>query len=69
MKFLHPFRVRKFMALNILVTFVWMLSSALLILYFPANQAWLLALWWLASAYFVGMCLWRSALEWWPQRG
>ncbi len=69
MKFLHPFRVRQFMPLNILVTFVWMLSSALLILQYPVNQFWLLALWWLASAYFVGMCLWRSAREWFPARG
>ena len=69
MKFLHPFRVRQFMPLNILVTFVWMLSSALLILQYPANHFWLLALWWLASAYFVGMCLWRSAREWFPARG
>ncbi|MGY2498235.1 hypothetical protein, partial [Klebsiella pneumoniae] len=53
MKFLHPFRVRQFMPLNILVTFVWMLSSALLIVQYPVNQFWLLALWWLASAYFV----------------
>lgn len=69
MKFLHPFRVRQFMPLNILVTFVWMLSSALLILQYPVSQPWLLALWWLASAYFVGMCLWRSAREWFPARG
>ena len=69
MKFLHPFRVRQFMPLNILVTFVWMLSSALLILQYPVNQFWLLGLWWLASAYFVGMCLWRSAREWFPARG
>ena len=69
MKFLHPFRVRQFMPLNILVTFVWMFSSALLILQYPANPFWLLALWWLASAYFVGMCLWRSAREWFPARG
>ena len=69
MKFLHPFRVRQFMPLNIVVTFVWMLSSALLILQYPVNQFWLLGLWWLASAYFVGMCLWRSAREWFPARG
>ena len=46
-----------------------MLSSALLIVQYPTNQFWLLTLWWLASAYFVGMCLWRSAREWFPARG
>ena len=69
MKFLHPFRVRQFMPLNIAVTCLWMLASALLILQYPLNQSWLLAIWLLASAYFVGVCLWRSAREWWPQRG
>jgi phosphatidylcholine synthase len=37
MKFLHPFRVRQYMALNIAVTFAWMLSSALLILHHQAT--------------------------------
>lgn len=62
MKFLHPFRVRQFMPLNISVTFVWMFSSALLIVQQPADQRWLLGLWFAASAYFVGVCLWRTAL-------
>ena len=69
MKFLHPFRVRQFMPLNIAVTCLWMLASALLILQYPLNQTWLLGAWLLASTYFVGVCLWRSAREWWPQRG
>nr|ADW77212.1 phosphatidylcholine synthase [Pseudomonas sp. 593(2011)] len=64
MKFLHPFRVRQFMPLNIAVTFVWMLSSALLILQQPTDQPWLLGLWFAASAYFVGVCVWRTAMEW-----
>ncbi|TBU94485.1 phosphatidylcholine synthase [Phytopseudomonas dryadis] len=64
MKFLHPFRVRQFMPLNIAVTMLWMFSCALLILQFPSQPLWLLVLWGLSSAYFVGMCLWRSAREW-----
>jgi len=64
MKFLHPFRVRQFMPLNIAVTFVWMFSSALLILQQPVDQTWLLWLWFVASAYFVGVCVWRTAMEW-----
>ena len=64
MKFLHPFRVRQFMPLNIAVTFVWMLSSALLILQQPVDQPWLLGLWFAASAYFVGVCVWRTVVEW-----
>ncbi|MNO82564.1 Phosphatidylcholine synthase [compost metagenome] len=64
MKFLHPFRVREFMPLNIAVTFIWMLSSALLIVQQPDDRPWLLGIWFVASAYFVGVCLWRTAREW-----
>ena len=64
MKFLHPFRVRQFMPINIAVTLVWMLACGLLIVQYPANPTWLLAVWLLASAYFVGICLWRTAREW-----
>lgn len=64
MKFLHPFRVKEFMAVNIAVTMVWMATCALLILQYPLNQTWLLVIWGLSSAYFVGVCLWRTAREW-----
>lgn len=64
MKFLHPFRVRQFMPLNIAITFLWLLSSGALVLQEPHNNLWLLSLWWLSSAYFIGMCVWRSAREW-----
>lgn len=64
LKFLHPFRVKQFMPLNIAVTLLWMFACAGLILQFPAHSSWLLLLWGLSSAYFVGMCVWRSAREW-----
>ncbi|WP_027897317.1 phosphatidylcholine synthase [Zestomonas thermotolerans] len=64
MKFLHPFRVREFMPLNIAATFVWMLCCAALIVLYPRQPPLLMALWLLASAYFLGICLWRSAREW-----
>jgi phosphatidylcholine synthase len=64
MKFLHPFRVRQFMPLNIAVTLLWMLACAGLILTFPNQPLALLLLWGLTSAYFVAMCVWRSAREW-----
>ncbi|MFO6137032.1 phosphatidylcholine/phosphatidylserine synthase, partial [Pseudomonas aeruginosa] len=52
------------MPLNIAVTFVWLISSGLLIVQQPADLPILLGLWFAASAYFVGICLWRSAREW-----
>lgn len=64
MKFLHPFRVKQFMPLNIGVTLLWMAACALLIVQYPLNQSWLLAVWGLASVYFVAICLWRTAREW-----
>nr|WP_215731023.1 phosphatidylcholine/phosphatidylserine synthase [Pseudomonas lalucatii] len=64
MKFLHPFRVRQFMPLNIAVTLVWMLACLMLILRYPGQPTWLLAIWLAASVYFVAICLWRSAREW-----
>ena len=64
MKFLHPFRVKQFMPLNIGVTLLWMAACALLIVQYPLNQAWLLLVWGLATAYFVGICLWRTLREW-----
>lgn len=63
-KFLHPFRVKAFMSLNIAVTLLWMFACAWLILLYPLNSTWLVAVWLLASTYFVGICLWRTAREW-----
>ncbi|MNT32177.1 Phosphatidylcholine synthase [compost metagenome] len=64
MKFLHPFRVKQLMPLNIGVTLLWMAVSAVLIVQYPLNQAWLLLIWGLTSVYFVAICLWRTAREW-----
>jgi phosphatidylcholine synthase len=64
MKFLHPFRVKQFMSLNIGVTLLWMAVCALLIMQYPLNQTWLLLVWGLTTAYFVAICLWRTVREW-----
>jgi phosphatidylcholine synthase len=64
MKFLHPFRVRRFMPINITVTFVWLLCSLLLVLSHPDNNPTVMLVWLAMSAYFLGICIWRTALEW-----
>ncbi|CAO1668673.1 Phosphatidylcholine synthase [Halomonas sp. NYA30] len=64
MKFLHPFRVRLFMPLNIAVTLLWCVCATSLILSSPAHTAWAVWGWGVASVYFGGMCLWRTAQEW-----
>lgn len=64
MKFLHPFRVRLFMPLNIAVTLLWFVCAASLVLSTPEHAAWALWGWGVTSVYFVGICLWRTAKEW-----
>ncbi len=64
MKFLHPFRVKEFMPVNITMTLIWMLCCLLLILQYPQAPAWLMALWAVSSVYFVAVCVWRTLREW-----
>jgi phosphatidylcholine synthase len=64
MKFLHPFRVRRFMPINIAVTSVWLLCSLSLIVNHPNTDHWVMGLWLAMSAYFLGICIWRTSLEW-----
>jgi phosphatidylcholine synthase len=66
-KFLHPFRVREFMAINIGVTIVWFATSLLLVLSHPEQPALLMVPWLAATAYYVGVCLWRTIRG--PARG
>lgn len=63
MKFLHPFRVRTLMPVNIAVTAIWLLCSLSLVLDHPALNPYVTGLWLLMSAYFLGICLWRTAAD------
>lgn len=69
MKFLHPFRVRQFMPLNIAVTLVWCACATSLILTSPTHAAWALWGWGVTSVYFIGMCVWRTARGGWIKSG
>ena len=64
MKFLHPFRVRRFMPINIAVTALWLLCSVSLVLTHPDDGHLVIGLWSITSAYFLGICLWRTSMEW-----
>ncbi|WP_223302676.1 phosphatidylcholine synthase [Halotalea alkalilenta] len=64
MKFLHPFRVRQFMPLNIAVTLLWCVCATSLVLSSPVHASWALWGWGATSVYFVAMCVWRTAREW-----
>jgi phosphatidylcholine synthase len=69
MKFLHPFRVRRFMPINIAVT------SHLVSVQLSAgdqssgDQPVVMGLWLLMSAYFLGICFWRTRLSGSTRRG
>lgn len=63
-KFLHPFRVRRFMAVNIASTCIWLFCSAWLIWQFPQQRLSIVILWWLSGIYFVAICAWRTLQEW-----
>jgi phosphatidylcholine synthase len=52
------------MPINIAVTAIWLLCSLSLVLNHPLNNPLVMGLWLLMSAYFLGICLLRTALEW-----
>ena len=57
-------RVRRFMPINIAVTAIWLLCSLSLVINHPVINPMVMGLWLLMSAYFLGICIWRTALEW-----
>lgn len=63
-KFLHPFRVKTFMSLNIIVTLLWCVCATVLICSIDFFPSLMKGLWLATSLYFAGMCGWRTAIEW-----
>ncbi|MGQ9366789.1 phosphatidylcholine synthase [Azospirillum sp. ST 5-10] len=59
-KFLHPFRVRTLMTLNIVVITAWLVTSAWLVVDFPDRSPVAFAIWLATSVYYAAMCLWRT---------
>ncbi|MFH4415840.1 MAG: CDP-alcohol phosphatidyltransferase family protein [Neisseriaceae bacterium] len=61
-KFLHPFRVRRLMPLNILMTGIWFATSLILAEYARERSIetiiWIL--WWGSSAYMLSISIWRT---------
>lgn len=60
MKFLHPFRVRTLMPLNLAATAVWFVAGGWLVAAHPDRPAYAFVPWLAASGYVVAMCVWRS---------
>ena len=62
-KFLHPFRVRKAMVLNIIFTVLWLLTSGFLIAQYGDFKNWTLVLWWISGLYFIGFGFWQTICD------
>lgn len=60
LKFLHPFRVRTLMPLNLAATAVWFVAGGWLVAVHPEQPPLALVPWLAASGYVVAMCAWRS---------
>lgn len=62
-KFLHPFRVRKAMVLNIIFSVIWLISSACLIAQYGDFGGWALTWWWISGIYFIGFGVWQTICD------
>jgi len=62
-KFLHPFRVKQLMPLNIAVTVLWCVCMTVLIMN-QEHPSWAVYSLIATSIYFAGMCILRTAREW-----
>lgn len=56
----HPFRVRRFMALNILAITAWAVSAGWLVAVHPVQPTWLFVVFWATGAWFLLTCVWRT---------
>ncbi|MFT3808294.1 MAG: hypothetical protein QM698_00065 [Micropepsaceae bacterium] len=63
LKVVHPVRVKALRPLTLVALLVWIAASGALIAAPDWNRAVMLMLWWLAMAYLLGLCAWRTARE------
>ena len=50
----HPFRVKRFMVLNLASIFVWIAATGWLVVVFPHQPMWLLVTFWVSGGWFIG---------------
>lgn len=56
----HPFRVQRFMAINISAIILWIASTAGLLVLTPERPLWLMLVFWVSGGWFVITCAWRT---------
>lgn len=63
LKVVHPVRVKSLRLLTLAALLLWMAASGALIGAPQWNRDVVLALWWIVTAYLLGLCAWRTARE------
>ena len=63
-KWLHPFRVKKYRAINAVAAIIWVTSTAIMVWTFPHIPMWLRIPWWISGIWILGV----SALRTWRGR-
>ncbi len=58
--FCHPFRVKKWMYLNITAVALWFMSSIYLTIVFPVLPRWVQIIWWVSGGWFMLVSLIRT---------
>lgn len=58
--FVHPFRVAKFMVVNVIATLAWVVSSGVLVVSYPERADWAFAVWALSGLWLVLLGLVRT---------
>ena len=60
--FVHPLRVRRFRALNLLAAIAWIATSTMLVVEHPAQTPWALGVWIASGAWFIVSGLVRTLM-------
>ncbi|GAB3698918.1 CDP-alcohol phosphatidyltransferase family protein [Mariniluteicoccus flavus] len=58
--FLHPFRVRHLMPVNLVAVGAWFAATVALVVMHPVKPLWILAVWWLGMGWCAGISVWRT---------
>jgi phosphatidylcholine synthase len=58
--FVHPFRVKNFMVVNVIATIAWVITSGVLVAYYPVQIHWAFIIWVIAGLWIVAIGLVRT---------
>lgn len=58
--YVHPFRVRHLMPVNITAVVIWFAATVALVVLHPVRPTWILVLWWASMAWCGALSAWRT---------